>query len=199
SCTVAPATTLAADGVTETVATGTAGTAVTVTSTSLLTPDVVACTCAVPGATPVTEPVEDTVATEPLELVHVTVWPASVDPSAASGSAVSGMLWPTITLAVVGVTVMDETGSVWVDTVAVAVSLTPDEVAMMRATPALTPCTTPPLTEATVGSELLQIGVAELTRRPELLRASALRVACCATATVKSLGRIASDVMVLRL
>src|SRR5439155_22359968 len=74
SCTVWPACTDAEGGVTSTVATGTV---VTVTDEVPLLPSLVAVIVAVPGVTPDTGPPLLTVATDELELDHVTIRPES--------------------------------------------------------------------------------------------------------------------------
>ena len=90
SCTVAPACTDAGLGVTVTDATGTLA-ALTVIVAAPLVPPAAAVIVAVPAATPLTRPLDETVATEPFELVQVndvyffgravavscSVWPAS--------------------------------------------------------------------------------------------------------------------------
>src|SRR5436309_280396 len=86
SCTVWPACTDAEGGVTSTDATGTG---VTVIAEVPLFPSLVAVIVAVPGVTPDTSPLLLTVATDVLELDHVTVRPESRVPPASFGVAVS--------------------------------------------------------------------------------------------------------------
>src|SRR5260370_11347684 len=87
SCSVAPTSTLAGDGVTATEATGTG---VTVTADVPLWPSLVAViVTGPPTAVPVTSPVAETVAMVASLVVHVTVRPVSGLPAASFGVAVS--------------------------------------------------------------------------------------------------------------
>src|SRR5207249_8055650 len=86
SCTVWPACTEAEGGVTSTDATGTG---VTVIVEVPLLPSLVAVIVAEPGVTPETRPPLLTVATDVLELDHVTVRPESGVPPTSFGVAVS--------------------------------------------------------------------------------------------------------------
>jgi hypothetical protein len=82
-----PATTMVAvGGLTVTVATGAS---VTVTVVDPVLPSLVAVIVAVPGLTPVTTPLVETVATPDALVVHVTVRPVSVLPLASLRVAVS--------------------------------------------------------------------------------------------------------------
>src|SRR5207247_2509343 len=101
SCTVWPACTEAEGGVTSTVATGTF---VTVIDEVPLFPSLVAVIVAVPGVTPDTRPLLLTVATDVLELDHLTVRPQSGSPPASFGVAVSCTVCPACTDAEGGVT-----------------------------------------------------------------------------------------------
>src|SRR4029077_2765779 len=91
SCTVAPCWTLAGDGVTVTVATGTLD---TVTAAVPLCPSLVAVMVAEPPATPVTSPLPFTVATAVLLLAQVTTRPDNGLPLASFGVAVSCTVAP---------------------------------------------------------------------------------------------------------
>src|SRR2546422_7909660 len=115
---------------------------------------------AVPAATAVTSPVPFTVATPPLLLVHVTVRPTRTFPFASLGVAVSCVVCPTIKLAVVGLTVTEDTGTLL--TVTVAVPLCPSLVAVIVAEPAAIPATSPPFTLAMPALLLTHV-----TTRPE--------------------------------
>src|SRR4029077_6110584 len=126
NCTVAPCCTLAGDGVTVTVATGTA---FTVIADVPLLPSDVAVIVAVPTATAVTSPLPSTVATAVLLLAQVTTRPDSGLPFASFGVAVSCTVSPTTTLAGAGVTVTEATGAGV--TVTLDVPLCPSLVAVM--------------------------------------------------------------------
>src|SRR3989442_4986689 len=138
SCTVCPAATLAGAGVTVTEATGAT---VTVTVAVPLFPSLVAVSVAVPGATALTSPVADTVATPAALVVHVTARPVNTLPAESLGVAVSCTVCPTVRLDEVGLTVTDATGTMV--TVTVAVPLFPSLVAVSVAAPAATPVTRP--------------------------------------------------------
>src|SRR5260221_2649142 len=71
----------------------------------------VAATCAVPAATPVTMPLELTVAAAVLSLAQVMRRPVSVLPLPSLGVAVSCWVAPTLMLAVVGETDTEATGT----------------------------------------------------------------------------------------
>jgi len=112
SWTAWPAGTLAEAGLTATDATGAgAGGAVTVIAAVPLLPSLVAVIVAVPAATPVTRPLVLTVATAVLLLAQVIVRPDRELPFASFGVAVSCTVWPTGTLAVVGLTATEATGT----------------------------------------------------------------------------------------
>src|SRR6266566_2886816 len=109
SCSVAPTTTLAGDGVTSTEATG-AG--VTVTLDVPLFPSLVAVmVTGPPTLLPVTRPFASTVARVASLVPHVTVRPVSVLPFASFSVAVSCSVMPTATLAGAGVTATESTGA----------------------------------------------------------------------------------------
>ncbi len=111
NCTVAPTFTVAVPGLTDTDVTG-AAVAVTVIAAVPLCPSLVAVIVTGPPAvTPVTSPVDETVATAALLVVHVTVRPVSTFPAASCVVAVSCTVAPTATAAGVGVTVTDATGA----------------------------------------------------------------------------------------
>src|SRR3989442_1232291 len=144
-------------GLTATEATGAFA---TVTVAEPLFPSLVAVIVAVPGATPVTSPLADTVAMPGLELVQVTARPASAFPAASLGVALSGVVPPTTTVAVAGLTTTEATGTL--DTVTATVPLWPSLVAVIAAAPTATPVTKP-LAE-TVATALLL--VVQVTTRP---------------------------------
>src|SRR5215218_5024689 len=76
-----------------------------------LFPSQVALIVAVPPPSPLTRPVDDTVATEGALVAHVKLRPGSNSPSASSAVAVSCTFPPTITLADVGTTLTVTTGA----------------------------------------------------------------------------------------
>src|SRR5438876_8197643 len=129
SGTVAPTKMPATAGVTVTVATGTF---VTVKADVPFFPSLVAVIVAEPAATPVTNPLVLTVATAVLLLTHVTVRPVRGVPFESFGVAVNGVVPPTVTLAVVGLTVTDATGTLVIVTAAVSASVPPLWVATTR-------------------------------------------------------------------
>src|SRR5688500_20348573 len=83
----------------------------TVTVADPLTPSLDAVIVAVPLPTPVTTPLEVTVAIEVLLLVHPTMRPFKVFPAPSIVVAVNVTLWPTIVDAVDGVTDTLTTGT----------------------------------------------------------------------------------------
>ena len=89
ACVVAPSSMLLLASVTLTVAAGVGGAAVTVIVALPVLPSLVAMMLAVPGFTAVTTPLDETVATLVLELLHVTVLPVSVLPPASRVTAVA--------------------------------------------------------------------------------------------------------------
>src|SRR6266516_3836390 len=163
NCTVLPSSTLADAGVTATVATGTGvtapvatGTGVTVILAVPLCPSLVAEIVAAPVATAVTSPVEFTLAVAVLLLDQLMVRPESGLPFASFGVAVSCTVCPTCTLADAGLTAT-------LLTVILDEPLCPSEVAVIVATPAATPDTTP--LELTVATAVLLLD--QLMTRPE--------------------------------
>ena len=135
---VPSADTVAVEGDTVTVATGAS---VTVTVAVPDFPSLVAVMVALPGATPLTTPVADTVAMDPLLVVQAIARPVSVVPFASFVVAVSAVVARTKTVAVAGATVTVATGGSV--TVTVAVPDLPSLVAVMVTVPGATPLTTP--------------------------------------------------------
>jgi hypothetical protein len=135
--------TLAVDGATATVATGTG---VTVTTALPDFPSLVAVTVVVPATKPVTTPAELTLATSGLLDVHDTTRFVTTVPLTSVTVAVSGVVEPTTTLAVAGCTTTVATGGSVTDTD--AVPSFPSLVAVIVAVPTATPVTTPPATVA---------------------------------------------------
>src|SRR5207244_4678945 len=114
---------------------------VTVIDVVPLFPSLVAVIVADPGVTPETRPPLLTVATDVLELDHVTVRPKSGFPPASLGVPVSCTVWPACTEAEGGVTSTVATGTLV--TVTDEVPLLPSLVAVIVAEPGVTPETSP--------------------------------------------------------
>src|SRR5438034_6278661 len=130
---------LAVVGLTVTEATGTL---VTVMAEVPLWPSLVAVIVAEPATTPLTRPLEFTVATDVLLLDQVIVRPVSGLPLTSFGVAVSCSVWPACTLAGAGLTVTDATGTLV--TVIADVPLFPSLAAVIVADPAALLVTNPP-------------------------------------------------------
>ena len=146
---------------------GGGGGVLTVIAAVPLLPSDVAVMVAEPVATPLTSPLELTVATEELLLPQVMVRPVSVLPPASFGVAVSCSVWLTNTVADGGLTLTVATGTVTAVTVTADVPLLPSEVAVMVAEPAATPRTSPPvLTVATEGVPLVHVIVRPVSALP---------------------------------
>src|SRR5881394_137137 len=174
SCAVRPTTTEADAGLRVTEATGSAA-EVTVTTAVSALPSLVAITLAEPAATPVTNPVPLTVATDVLVLAHVMVRPVTVLPFASRRVALSCAVRPTTTEADAGLIVTEATGRTVVLTAKVPLPVTPSLVAVIEAVPAARAVASPlPSTLATDVLELDQ----EITRPP-----SAVPLASSGTAT----------------
>ena len=116
SCTLAPTSTSAVAGLITTEATGTFA---TVTVAEALFPSLVAVIVAVPAATAVATPFDETAATDGFELDHVIARPVSTVPAASCAVAVSCTVLPTRMFAALGATTTEATGTS--DTVTVAV------------------------------------------------------------------------------
>src|SRR5207248_1425680 len=134
---------------------------VTVMAAVPLFPSLVALIVMEPGVTPLTRPLVLTVATDVLELDHVTVRPESGFPPASLGVPVSCTVWPACTEAVAGVTSTDATGTGV--TVIVEVPLFRSLVALIVVEPGVTPLTRPLL--LTVATDVLELD--HVTVRPE--------------------------------
>ena len=142
-----------------------------------------------------TTPLDVTVATAALPVVHVTTRPDSGFPLASSGVAVSVVVWPAATLTVAGLTRTEATGTVV--TVTLAVPLTLPLAAVIVADPWATPVTTP-LGETVASAALL---VVQVTVRPETglpLASSgvAMSGAVCPTVTVAVAGLTTTEATV---
>src|SRR5712691_2766440 len=133
SCIVPPTATLPVAGLMLTDATGTR---FTVTAALPALPSLVAIIVTAPAATPVTRPVEDTVAVAGALDAHVVVRPESTLPAASIGLAASCRLDPTNTSAVGGLIVTEATGTFV--TVTAVDPVFPSLVAVIVAVPAAT-------------------------------------------------------------
>src|SRR5947199_83486 len=150
SCWMPPAVMVAAAGVTATDATGTS---VTVAVAVALFPSLMAVMVAEPAATPVTRPVEETVAVAGALDVQVIARPESTVPAASFRLAASCTLAPTSTSAVAGLIPTEATGTF--ATVTAADAFFPSLVAVIVVVPAATPVARPvDDTVATDGFEL---------------------------------------------
>src|SRR3989441_822454 len=157
SWTHCPTATAAEAGLTLTDATGTG---FTVTPALPVFPSLVAVIVTALAATPVTSPVEDTVATAGALDAQVTDRPESTLPAASRSVAASCTVAPTITTAVAGLIPTDATGTF--ATPIAADALFPSLVAVIVVVPAATPVTRPAAeTVAMAGLEL-----AHVTARP---------------------------------
>src|SRR3989440_4674378 len=125
-----------------------------------LCPSLVAVIVAEPAATPVTNPLAETVAAAALLVAQVTTRPLRAVPFASFGVAVNWVVAPTVTPTAVGLTVTEATGTLL--TVMADVPLCPSLVAVIVAEPAATPVTNP-LTPTVATAALL---VAHVTARP---------------------------------
>ena len=129
---------------------------------------------ALPAATPVTSPVELTVAIEALLVFQVTVLLVAFDGNTA---AVSCCVPPTLIDVVVGLTDTPVTGTLAVDTVTALVAVKPPSwvVTVMVALPAATAVTSPE--EFTVATEVLPD--VQLTVLFVALEGATVAVSCC--------------------
>ncbi len=155
NCTFEPsASSVSAEGEISTRATREDGEVVMVTCALPLFPSLAAVIVALPGATPVTSPLAETVAMSVSELDQVTGRPSRTLPPASLTSAVSWIVVPAGMLACAGDTLTEPTGVGLTVTLTEAALL--PALAVIVALPAATPRTTPePSTETTSRSEEL--------------------------------------------
>jgi hypothetical protein len=173
SCCVEPTATLAAAGLTLTVATGTG---VTVSCALPVFVSLIAIMCAVPAATDVTKPLAETVATVWLSDVQVIERPLSWLPLASKVVAVACVVWPATTEPNASDTLTVATG-IGV-TVTVAVAILPSLRATIVATPGETADTSPvEETVATLGAFVFQSIVRPLSTL--WWTSSSVAVSCC--------------------
>jgi hypothetical protein len=191
SVTVCPTVMVGAEGTTLIVATG-AGVTVTVLEPDcpslvavIVTPAVV--------ATPVTTPVLDTVASVTLLELQAIVRPVSTLPPASFNVAVSGVVWPTATLAVGGATATVATGASDTFTVPVP-DAAPLVAVIVTPVPGETPVTTP-LLETVATAVLLDDHVTARPVRtfPFASLTVALSDAVCSTFTLVTGGDTVTD------
>jgi hypothetical protein len=119
------------------------GTSVTVTEAVPDLPSLVAVIVALPAATPVTTPADETEATVASLVDQAITRPESAFPVASFGVAESVSVCPTVMLADAGATTTDATGVGF--TITVAVPDLPSLVAVIVTVPAVTPVTRPVL------------------------------------------------------
>jgi len=118
---------------------------------------------AVPSATAVTSPAAETVATDELDVTHVTVAPEMMFPAASLTVATRVAVSPAdVKLTLVGARVTD--WATWL-TVTVAVALTDPDVAVMVAVPSMTAVTSP--AAETVATD--ELDVTHVTVAPEMM------------------------------
>jgi hypothetical protein len=153
----------AGDRVTSTEATGTG---VTVTETVAPLPSLVAEMVAVPAATAVTSPTDETVATFALSDAHTTSLPESGLPCASLSVARTAEVRPTIRERVAGESVIAATGAGGTgDTVSSALPVFPSLVATICAVPAASVVTSPSA-ETVATEELSELQVTGRSRVP---------------------------------
>ena len=117
----------------------------------------------VPSATAVTNPADETVATDELDVTHVTVAPEMMFPAASLTVATRVAVSPAeVKLRLVGARVTD--WATWL-TVTVAVALTDPDVAVMVAVPSMTAVTSP--AAETVATD--ELDVTHVTVAPEMM------------------------------
>src|SRR3989475_3733974 len=180
---------LAVAGLTVTEATGTLD---TVTAAVPLCPSLVAVIVAALAATPVTSPVEDTVATAGVPDAQVTDRPESTLPAASFRVVVSCTVAPTSTTAVAGLTVTDATGTI--ATVTLAVPPFPSLVAVIVAGPAAPPVTSPAAdTVAIAVFELVHATARPVSTFPSASLTAALSCGAAPTEMVAAAGLTATE------
>src|SRR5207253_1195934 len=195
SCTVCPTRMLAVAGETATEATDATGTSVTVTVALPAFPSLVAVIVAVPTTMLVTSPLPLTVATLGLLLDHITVRPVRVPPAESFGVAVSGMVCPTVRLAVAGATATEAPdAAVTAATVRAAVLLLPSLVSAFAAVSPARPAPRPlPLMVATLGLLLVHVTVRPVSVPPAESFGVAVSCTVCPTVRLIVAGEIATE------
>jgi hypothetical protein len=180
--TVSPAAGTELDAVTRYLAAGTG----TVIAAVPVFPSLDAVIVALPAATAVTTPADDTVATAAFDVLHVTVRPVSTAPAASLVTAVNACVPPTDTVAALGVTSTVATGT---GTVIAAVPVFPSLDAVIVALPAVTAVTTPADdTVATAAFDVLHVTVRPVSTAPAASLVTAVNACVPPTDTVAALG-----------
>ncbi len=155
------------------------------TVTEPLLPPVAAVIVALPGATAVTTPDDDTVATLVFELVQVIVRPVMARPEASFGVAVAVVVCPTSSDASPTLAVTDATVAPL--TVTLTDPLFPSLVAVIVADPVVTPVTSPDdETVATLVFELVHVTVRPVSTAPAALFVVAVACDVCGTVRLAS-------------
>lgn len=189
SDTVWPAMIPGAAGATLIAATGASATVTVLVPVAL---PLVAVIVVLPGVTPVTTPLDDTVAAAPLLELHVTARPTSTFPFASRTPAASVVVCATNTVVVEGVTVTLAAGTALTDTAAVA--LFPSLVAVIVALPGEMPVTRPlDDTVAMPEADVVQVTVRPVSVAPRTSCSVGTSVAVCPT---KRLGAVGASVIV---
>ena len=135
---------------------------------------------AAPGATAVTTPVPETVATLGADVPYVTLTTGA--PLGCDTVGVNACVWPTVRVAELGDTVTPVIAAGSADTVIVAVPCTPSTVAVIVAFPTATAVTSPVvLTEATAAFDVDQVTARPVNALPPASRAAA--DSCCVPPT----------------
>jgi hypothetical protein len=163
------------------------GTRFTVTAALPLFPSLVAVIVTALAATPVTSPVEDTVATAGALDAQVMDRPESTWPAESVKVAVSCTVAPTSTTAVTGLIATDATGTF--ATLIAADAPIPSLVAVIVTDPAATPVTSPAAdTVAMAGFELVQVTARPVSTVPAASLGVALSCAAPPTETFAAVG-----------
>jgi hypothetical protein len=162
----------------DTVATGASGGAATPIAALAFTPSTVAVMVADPVLTPVTRPVDDTVATVGLELCHITTRSVATVLVESTTFVESWTVPPAAICALDGNTFTDDTGTLV--TVKSVAPVTPSVDALIVAVPCVSVVTTPPdETVATTALELVHVNVFPLSATPPASRAVAVNCRTC--------------------
>ena len=154
-------------------ATDATGTGVTVTVAVPVFPSLVARMVVVPGATPVTTPLDETVAIPALSLEKATGRPVSTAPFASVTMAVRVTLWPTTSCGVLGETITPLAGTA--PTATLADADLPSDDAVIVAEPGARAMTSP-VEETLAIDSLLDVQVIGRSRSGAPLPSTAVAV-----------------------